>query len=70
MNNAKNIITLRREIMRKLGITRMSDEAFADSAGIHVNTLRRLLEGQNCHINTLVKICDALDIELSFKKEG
>lgn len=70
MNNAKNIIALRREIMRKLGGARMSDEAFADFAGIHVNTLRRLLEGQNCGVNTLVKICDALDIELSFKKES
>lgn len=67
MNNAKNIIVLRREIMRKLGVTRMSDEAFADYAGIHVNTLKRALKGQNCDVNTLVKICDALDIKLTFE---
>ena len=55
------------EIMRKLGVTRMSDEAFADYAGIHVNTLKRALKGQNCGVNTLVKICDALDIKLTFE---
>ena len=53
--------------MRKLGVTRMSDEAFADYAGIHVNTLKRALKGQNCGVNTLVKICDALDIKLTFE---
>lgn len=30
MNNIQNVAALRREIMRKLGVTRMSDEAFAD----------------------------------------
>lgn len=44
MNNANNIAVLRREIMRKLGVMRMSDEAFADYAGIHVNTLKRALK--------------------------
>lgn len=67
MNNTQNVVALHREIMRKLGVTRMSDKAFADYAGIHVNTLKRALKGQNCGVNTLVKICDALDIKLTFE---
>ena len=27
----------------------------------------RALKGQNCGVNTLVKICDALDIKLTFE---
>ena len=69
MDNAKTITELRREIRRKLGQTRLSDEAFAMRIGIGVNTLRNVYFGKGCRVDTLVKICDALEIKLSFEKE-
>ena len=70
MDNTKKLSALRSEILRKLGRMHMSDEAFADYAGIGQNTIKNVLKGHNCRVDTLIKICDALEIELTFKREG
>ena len=68
MNNKKTINALRLEIFKRLDDRKISDDVFAGFAGIGVNTIKNVFKGHDCRVSTLIKICDALDIELSFKQ--
>lgn len=68
-DNFDSIDDLRAEIARAIKANHMNMAAFADYAGVSPNTLYNVLSGRKTpRLDTIAVICDALDIELTFKR--
>lgn len=66
-SNFDTIKELQAEIRRRRKDKKILIDAFADFAGISVNTLRNVERGKDCYISTLAAICDASGIKLRYE---
>ena len=50
--------------------TRKTDVEVQKETGIHTNTIRRVLRGENCKLYSLLDVLDGFGLELSVKEKG
>lgn len=70
MNNIEVIDALRHEIVLRRRHRGLSRRMVADLAGVAESSIANIENGKHFNSKTIAAICDALQIELSFSKEG
>ena len=66
--NADFVESLISLILFELSDKGITQSTLSDFAGVGINTPAHFIKTRNCNIKNLVRMCDALNIKLSFEK--
>lgn len=70
MSSFKTIDQLRAEVVKYRRRKGLSRDIFAELSGVPATCVSNFERGKNVRSDTLAAICDAIGLELNFKREG